>query len=414
MTVNKEKALAMHRKAKGKISIYPTVNIRREEDISMAYVPGSVYAAQEIINDKSCVYEYTGKRNRLAVITDGSATLGLGNIGPEASLPVMEGKCLLFKQFGDVNAFPLCLASQDSEDIIHTAQLIAPTVGAINIEDVATPNTFTVVRALQKRLEIPVISDDQHGSAVVILAALMNALKVVDKKIEDIKIVMFGSGAAGIATTELLLYAGAKNIIALNSSGILGNENTRMNHIQQELSTRINPMGIKGNISNAIEGADVLIGFSSTGKISGEMIKRMGKDPVVFSLSRPEPEITPEEALNAGARIAASSIHSSVNPLPNQHAYPGICRGLLDIRATGLNSNILMAAAMAIYDVVDRLRLSEDHIMPDLFSDEVTPQVAEAVAQTAIKEGLATIKVPPGHVYDETWQRLFGGPRARL
>jgi malate dehydrogenase (oxaloacetate-decarboxylating) len=414
MAVDREKALEMHRKAKGKICIYPTMNIRREEDISMAYVPGAVYPAQEILRDKSAVYDYTGKRNRLAVITDGSATLGLGNIGPEASLPVVEGKCLLFKQFGDVNAFPLCLASQNAEDIIHTALLIAPTVGAINIEDIASPNTFTVVRKLQKTLEIPVMCNDQHSSAVVVFAALSNSLKILGKKIEDLKIVVLGSGAAGIATTELLLYAGARDIVALNSSGILGPDNHKMNHIQQELSTRINKEGIKGGLEEAAKGADVIVGLSSSGKISPEIIKSMGKDPVIFALSRPNPEITPEEALKAGARIAASSLHDSINPLPNLHAYPGICRGLLDVRATGLNNNILIAAARAICSVVDRLRLSEDHIMPDLFSDEVTPRVAETVAQAAIAEGMATINVPKGRIYDKTWQRLFGGARARL
>jgi len=414
MTVDKLKALELHRRARGKIRNFPTINVRNEDDMAMVYVPGSIYPAREIMAEKTSVYDYTGKKNRLAVITDGSATLGLGNIGPDASLPVMEGKCLLFRLFADINAFPICLDSQHVDDIMHAAQLIAPSFGAINIEDIAAPNTFTVVRELQKRVEIPVVSDDQHGTAVLILAALWNALEVVGKNLEDVKIVILGAGAAGIATTELLLHVGAKNIIAINRSGILGPDNDKMNHFQQELSTRINPEGIKGGLEEAIQGADVFIGFSVNGTLTKEQVKRMNDKAIVFALARPEPEITPEEAIAAGAAIAGSSLFDSINPMPNLHVYPGICRGLLDVRATGMNRNILEAAARAVKKVVDRMRLSETHILPDLFCDEVTPKVAEVVAQKTIEEGLAILNIPKGQVYDETWQRLFGGPMARL
>ncbi len=414
MTVDRLKALEMHRRSKGKIKIYPSINIRDEEDLAMAYVPGSIHAANEIIADKSMTYEYTGKGNRLALITDGSAVLGMGNIGPDAALPIMEGKCLLFKLFGDVNAFPLCISSQKADDIICAARLIAPTVGAINIEDVVTPRTFTVVRKLQESLDIPVICDDQHGSAVVVLAGLINALEVVGKKLENIKIVIFGSGAAGIATTELLLYAGSENIITLNSSGILGPENPKMNYIQEELSVKINPEGISGGLEEAVRGADVLIGFSGKGKFSTDHIRQMNSRSIVFALSLPEPEIMPEEAKAAGATIVACGLSECINAMPNLHAFPGISRGLLDVRARGVNNNVLIRAAEALASVVDRRRLSENRIVPPLFSDEETPRVAEAVAQAAIKEGLALIKVPPKQVYDETWQRLYGGHMARL
>ncbi|MBN1333135.1 MAG: NADP-dependent malic enzyme [Synergistales bacterium] len=414
MTVDKLKALELHRKARGKIRNYPTINVRNEDDMAMVYVPGSVFPAREIIADKANVYEYTGKKNRLAVITDGSATLGLGNIGPHASLPVMEGKCLLFKTLADINAFPICLDSQDVNDIIHAVQLIAPSFGAINIEDVAAPNTFTAVRELNKHLDIPVVSDDQHGTAVMILAALWSALDVTGKKLEDVKIVILGAGAAGIATSELLLHVGARNIIAINRSGILGPDNQKMNHYQEELSTRINPEGIRGALDEAIQGADVFIGFSINGRLTQDQVKKMNGKAIVFALARPEPEIMPEEAIAAGAAIAGSSLFDSINPLPNLLSYPGICRGLLDVRATGLNRNILASAAEALKKTVDGMRLCETHILPDLFSDEVTPRMAEVVAQKTIEEGLAIIRPPKGQVYDETWQRLFGGPMTRL
>ena len=414
MSVDRLKALEIHRKAKGKIKIYPTLNVRNEDDLAMAYIQGSIHPANEIIKDKNMAYEYTGKGNRMALITDGSAVLGMGNIGPDAALPVMEGKCLLFKLFGDVNAFPLCLASQETDDIVNVAKLVAPTVGVINIEDVANPRTFTVVRQLQEILDIPVICDDQHGSAIVVMAGLSNALKVVGKKIGDIKIVIFGSGAAGIAVAELLTYAGAQNIILLDKGGILGPKNSSMNEVQEEISHRTNPEGISGYLEDAIKGADVLVGLSGKGKITSGQIKMMNSDAIVFALSLPEPEITPEEAKAAGARIAACGLSRSINAMPNLHAYPGLARGLLEVRAKGVSNHILIKAAEAIANVVDRRRLSENRIMPGLFSDEVTPRVAEAVAQAAIEEDLAIKKVPPKQVYDETWQKLYGGRLAKI
>ncbi len=408
MIIDREKALLLHRRARGKIRIYPTVNIRNEEDLALAYIQGGVYAAEEIAKDRNALYDYTGKGNRLAVISDGTAVLGMGNIGPEAALPVMEGKCLLFKNFGDVNAIPICIDSKGPEDIVAAAKLLAPTFGAINIEDVSSPNSFTVVERLQTELDIPVFCDDQHGSAVVVMAAILNALKVVEKNLEEVSIVIMGTGSAGVAVARLLLHAGVRRIVALNRCGIIGQGNECMNFVQSELAEKINPEGRKGDLSAAMKDADIYIGLSSRGKITGEHIRSMKENGIVLALSMPEPEISADEALEAGAAIFAEGLAGSFNAMPNLHAYPGIARGLLDVRATGLNDNILMEAAKAIAGAVDRRRLSRKCIIPDLFSDEVTPRVAEAVAQQAMADGLARHPLPPRQVYDETWNRLFG------
>lgn len=414
MIIDRDKALLLHRKARGKIRIYPTVNIRNEEDLAVAYVQGSAYAAEEIRQNKSSIYDYTGKGNRLAVISDGTAVLGMGDIGAEAALPVMEGKCLLFKNFGDVNAIPLCINANGANDIVAAAKLVAPTFGGINIEDVSSPNSFTVVERLQTELDIPVFCDDQHGSAVVVLAALINALNVVEKLLAGSSIVVMGAGTAGIAVVRLLLHAGATRITVLNKCGILGPGNPCMNTVQETLAERINPKGHQGTVEDAMKGADIYIGLSSRGKITGEHVRSMNPRSIVLALSMPEPEISSEEALGAGAAVFAEGFAGAFNAMPNLHAYPGIARGLLDVRATGLNENILMAAAKAIAGAVDRRRLTERRIIPDLFSDEVTPRVAEAVAQTAIADGLATRPLPPKQVYEETWQRLFGGIMERV
>ena len=408
MNIDREKALLLHRRARGKIRIYPTVSIRNEEDLALAYVQGGAYAAEEIAKDRNALYEYTGKGNRLAVISDGTAVLGMGNIGPEAALPVMEGKCLLFKNFGDVNAIPICIDSKGPEEIVTVAKLLAPTFGAINIEDVSSPNSFAVVERLQTELDIPVFCDDQHGSAVVVMAAILNALKVVEKNLEEVSIVIMGTGSAGVSVARLLLHAGARRIMALNRCGIIGEGNGCMNFVQEELAAQINPEGLKGDIADALKGADIYIGLSSRGKITGGHIRSMNEKAIVLALSMPEPEITAEEALGAGAAIFAEGLAGSFNAMPNLHAYPGLARGLLDVRATGINDNILMEAAKAIAGAVDRRRLSSKCIIPDLFSDEVTPRVAEAVAQQAIADGLARNPLPPRQVYDETWSRLFG------
>lgn len=413
MPIDRTKAMELHRKARGKIKIYPTISIHNEEDLALAYIPGSVPPALEIQQDEGMSYEYTGRGNRIAVISDGSAVLGLGNVGPHAALPVMEGKCLLFKLFGDVNAIPVCLDTQDTEDIIHFCTLMAPTLGGINIEDVASPKTFTIVRELRSKINIPVLCDDQHGTAVIILAGVWNAMEVQGRKLEDVKIVVNGAGAAGIATAELLLRAGAKNVVSLNSSGILNTDNQRMNHIQQELSEKTNPENIKGGLKEAIAGAEIFIGLSKGGIFPAEYIKKMGKDPVIMAMALPEPEILPEEAWAAGAGIVATGLANCPNAMPNTLSSPGIMRGLLDVRATLLNHNMLLAAARALADVVDRRRIGPGKIMPDVFCDESAPRVAEAVGQAAIREGFAAKEVPSGEIYNNLWQTLYGNQMIR-
>jgi malate dehydrogenase (oxaloacetate-decarboxylating) len=408
MPIDRTRALELHRKARGKIKIYPTINIHNEEDMALAYIPGSVPPSLAIQQDEGMSYEYTGRGNRIAVISDGSAVLGLGNVGPYAALPVIEGKCLLFKLFGDVNALPMCLDTQDTEDIIHYCTLIAPTLGGINIEDVASPKTFTIVRELRHRLNIPVLCDDQHGTAVIVLAGIWNALEVQGRKLEDMKIVINGAGSAGIATAELLLEAGAAGITVLNSSGILCEENPRMNHVQQELAEKTNPEKRTGGLEKAIEGANIFIGLSRGGVFPAEYIKKMSGKAVIMAMALPEPEILPEEAVAAGAAIVATGGPGYSNAMPNTLSSPGIMRGLLDVRATVLNHNMLLAASRALANVVDRRRLGPDKIMPDIFCDEAAPRVAEAVGQAAIEEGFAAREVPKGEIYNNLWQNLYG------
>ena len=414
MTIDRIRALELHRKARGKIKIYPSMNVQNEDDLAMAYVPGSVPAALSIAEDPLLSYDYTGRGNRIAVVTDGSAVLGLGDVGPHAALPVMEGKCLLFKLFGDINAFPICLDTRDPQDVVHCVRLLAPTVGGINIEDIASPNTFTVVRALRDSLDIPVLCDDQQGTAVLVLAALVNALGLVEKKLETTRIVVMGAGAAGVATADLLLKAGVRNLICLNSSGILNEANPRMDHIQTELAMRTNPEGLKGGAAEALEGADVFIGLSRSRALEAEQVRRMAPRSVVFSLALPEPEISYEAAVAAGAEVVATGAGESHNSMPNLHAFPGIMRGALDVRARALTDSMLLAAAYALAGVVDKRQLSPMHIIPDPFCDEVAPRVAEAVAQKAIEEGLAAQPLPVGQVYNDTWQRLYGSNMARI
>lgn len=408
MPIDRTRALELHRKARGKIKIYPTINIHNEEDMALAYIPGSVPASLSIQQDEGMSYEYTGRGNRIAVITDGSAVLGLGNVGPYAALPVIEGKCLLFKLFGDVNALPMCLDTQDTDDIIHYCTLIAPTLGGINIEDIASPKTFTIVRELRNRINIPVLCDDQHGTAVIVLAGLWNALEVQGRKLEEMQIVINGAGSAGIATAELLLKAGASNVTVLNSSGILSDDNPRMNHVQQELAEKTNPAKKKGGLGEAIEGAHIFIGLSKGGVFPAEYIKRMSREPVIMAMALPEPEILPEEAVAAGAAIVATGGPGYHNTMPNTLSSPGIMRGLLDVRATVLNHSMLLAASRALADVVDRRRLGPGKIMPDIFCDEAAPRVAEAVGQAAVAEGFAARELPKGEIYNNLWQNLYG------
>ncbi|MDR3332535.1 MAG: NAD-dependent malic enzyme [Synergistaceae bacterium] len=407
-SVERNEALEFHRKARGKVQTFPTVNIRSERHLAMAYVPGSTPVCEEIKRDPVLAFDYTGKANRLAEVSNGSALMSMGDAGAAASLPVLEGKCLLLKLFGDVNALPIAIDAKNYEEIMSFCRMLAPTVGGINIEDVSSPSSFYVVRELTEALDIPIFCDDQQGSAIIILSAVKNSLKLINITIEEARIVILGAGSAGIAATELLLVAGAKDVIVLDKSGILGPSNQAMDPIQAALSEKTNPRGVKGGLDEAMEGADILVGLSQSGIVSKEHIKRMNKHPVVLALALPEPEISYDEAHEAGAYIYASGRIEDSNTILNVHAFPGLVRGAFDVRARKLTNSMLIAASDALSNMVDRRRLSPDHICPRFFGSETTPRIAEAVGQAAIKDGVALLAAPEGKIYSDTWNRLYG------
>lgn len=407
-SLERNEALEFHRKAKGKIKISPTMNIRSEYELAISYVPGSTPVCEEIKKDPATVFDFTGKGNRLAVVCDGTAVLGMGDVGPLASLPVLEGKALLLKLMGDVNAIPVAIDAASREEVISFCKMLAPTVGGINIEDIKSPNSFYVVNELSEMLDIPVFCDDQQGSAVIILSAVTNSLKLIGKTIEEAKIVIMGAGAAGIAAAELLLKANAKNVVLVNKDGILGTSHQSMNPIQETLAKKTNPEGLKGGLSEAIAGADFLVGLSRGGVVFPEHIKKMADKPVVLALALPEPEIGIEDAIGSGAYIYASGSMKDPNTLLNIHAFPGIVRGAFDVRAKKLTDAMLLAAASALSNMVDRRHLSPGHICPRFFGSETTPRIAEAVGQAAIQDGAALLEVPVGDIYEKTWLRLFG------
>ncbi|MDR1916724.1 MAG: NAD-dependent malic enzyme [Synergistaceae bacterium] len=407
-SVDRNEALEFHKKAKGKVQTIPTVNIRNERQLSLAYVPGSNIACEEIKNNPETAYDYTGKCNRMAEIGNGGAVLGMGNVGSLACLPVLEGKSLLLKQMGDINAIPMAIEAPTVDEITTFCKMIAPTVGGINIEDIGSPATFYVVRELTDSLDIPVFCDDQQGSAVIVLSAVKNSLKLLDITIEEAKIVVMGTGAAGIASTELLLVAGAKDIIALNVDGILCGSNPNMDPIQADLAGRTNPRKLEGGLDKAIAGADILVGLSRGNTVTKDQIRKMNKKPVVLAMALPEPEISSQDAAEGGAFIYASGLVENKNTMLNIHAFPGIVRGAFDVRAKKLTNSMLIAASDALANMIDRRYLSPDHICPKFFGSETTPRIAEAVGQAAIRDGVATLDVPEGNIYQETWYRLFG------
>lgn len=415
MTVDRNEALELHRKAKGKIKLSPNVSVRNKRDISLAYIQGGAVASGEILREKELVYDYTGKSNRLAIVSNGTSVLGLGDYGPEAALPMIEGKSLLYKHFGDVDAIPLCIKSNDMDEIMSFCRLLEPSFGAINIEDVKSPIDFDLVKRLRKELEIPIFGDDMHCSSVVILGSLINALKVVEKDLSSVKIVIVGAGTSAVATAELMLYAGATNVVMLNRRGIIHEDMADLNGVQKFILDRLNPEGIRGGIKEAAKDADILIGL--TGKVGAfgrDDVASMAPRSIVFPLSRPEPEMDPEEAKAAGAEVVGCGLIEGPNTMPNLKVFPGITRGLLDVRATGLNFNVQMEAAKEYAANVDPQRLRADHITPFIFSDELTPRIAEAVAQSCVREGLARISPAPQEVFENTWKRLFGGYMARF
>lgn len=402
--------LELHRRAQGKIKLSPSISIRTKRDISLAYLHGGAIVTEEIYRDRDLAYDYTGKDNRLAIVSNGTSLLGLGNYGPEAALPMIEGKCLIYKKFGDVDAIPLCIDATEPERIMDFCRMLAPTFGAINVEDIKSPIDFDIVKTLRKELEIPIFADDMHCSSVVIMGSLMNALKVVEKDISSVKIVLVGAGTSAIATAELMLYGGATNLIMLNSKGIVSPETEGLSEPQRYILDQLNPDKVKGGLKEAVRGADILIGLTGqVGAFGAEEVRSMGPRAIVFALGRPEPEMDPLEAKAAGAEIVGCGLVEGINTMPNFKVFPGITRGVLDVRPTGLNSNVLMRAAREYADNVDSRRLSADHITPHAFSDELTPRIAEVVAQACITEGLARLTPKPHEVLERTWNRLFGG-----
>jgi len=385
-----KESLKMHSQNKGKLEIKSKVALKNKDDLSLAYTPGVAAPCMEIARDKSKVYEYTSKQNSVAVVTDGSAVLGLGNIGPEASLPVMEGKAVLFKEFGGVNAYPICIDSQDTEKIIETVKLIAPGFGGINLEDISAPRCFEIEARLKKELDIPVFHDDQHGTAIVVLAGLINALKVVNKNIEEIKIVISGAGSAGIAITKLLKVCHAENIVLSDRAGLIfEGRQENMNSSKIEISKITNFDKIQGHVSNALVGADVFIGVSAPNIVSKEMIASMASDAIVFSMANPVPEISVEDAKSAGARIIATGRSDFPNQINNVLVFPGVFKGAFDVSAKQINDEMKYRAAHALADLVTEP--DEENIIPSPFEKGVVEAVSKAVSDAAIKTGVIRI-----------------------
>ncbi|WP_300684906.1 NAD(P)-dependent malic enzyme [Acutalibacter sp. 1XD8-36] len=386
-----KKALEMHKKWRGKIRIETPCPLDGRDDLSVAYTPGVAAPCLEIQKDPEKSFTYTRRGNLVAVVTDGTAVLGLGDIGPEAGMPVMEGKCALFKAFAGVDAFPICIRSKDVDELVRTVELIAGSFGGINLEDIAAPRCFEVERRLKERLDIPVFHDDQHGTAVVTVAAVINALKVVGKEIGGVSAVVNGAGAAGTACTRLLMALGLKNVVVCDRQGALCPGESWMTPAQAELAEDTNPQRKRGTLSEVIKGADVFMGFSAPGCVSKEMVQSMAKDAIVFGCANPTPEIFPDEAKAAGARVVGSGRSDCVNQINNVLCFPGIFRGALDVRAKEINEEMKVAAARALAGIIPDSELSEDNIIPSAFNKEVAPAIAGAVAQAARETGAARI-----------------------
>jgi len=387
----REESLRLHNEWKGKIEVISTVPVNNRRDLSLAYTPGVAEPCLAIQKDVNLSYEYTRRWNLVAVITDGTAVLGLGDIGPEAGMPVMEGKCVLFKTFGDVDAFPLCIKSKDADEIVNTIKLISGSFGGINLEDISAPRCFEIERRLKAECDIPIFHDDQHGTAVVVLAAMINALKIAGKDIREISAVVNGSGASGIAVTRLLMAAGLRNAVLCDRKGAIYEGREDLNPEKEEIAKISNLEGKKGKLADVIKGADVFIGLSAPGMVTAEMIRSMAKDPVVFAMANPVPEIMPEEAKSAGARVVGTGRSDYANQINNVLAFPGIFRGALDVRARDINDEMKTAAAYAIASLVSGRELSEDYIIPAPFDPRVGKAVAAAVAEAARKSGVARI-----------------------
>jgi len=386
-----KESLRLHGEWGGKIEVVAKVPVATKEDLSLAYTPGVAQPCLEIQKDVNKSYDLTRRHNLCAVITDGTAVLGLGDIGPEAGMPVMEGKCALFKAFGDVDAFPLCVKSKDVDEFVNAVHLISGSFGGINLEDISAPRCFEIERKLKEKCDIPIFHDDQHGTAVITLAGLLNALKVVGKKKEEVKIVTSGAGAAAIAIVKLLISAGFKNVVMTDRSGAIYAGRDNLNWIKEEMAQITNLNKEKGSLADVIKGADVFIGVSAPGTMTTEMVKTMAKDAIIFACANPTPEIFPDDAKAGGARVIATGRSDFPNQINNVLAFPGIFRGTFDVRASDINEEMKMAASYALANLISDEELSEDYIIPAAFDKRVGPAVAAAVAEAARATGVARI-----------------------
>ncbi len=387
----KEYALKKHEEWQGKLEIALRCDIENSDDLAVAYTPGVAEPCLAISKDTDLSYKYTRRGNLVVVVTDGSAVLGLGDIGPEAGMPVMEGKCALFKRFGGVDAFPLCVRSESVDDIVNTVKLLAGSFGGVNLEDISAPRCFEIEKRLKEECDIPIFHDDQHGTAVVVLAAMINALKLIKKDISELKAVVNGCGAAGIAITKLLISVGLKEVIICDRKGAVYKGRDGLNASKEEMAEITNHNNVKGSLEEVIKGADVFIGVSAPKTLTTEMIKTMAENPIVFAMANPVPEILPDEARAAGVSIMGTGRSDFPNQINNVLAFPGIFRGALDVRASDINDEMKIAAARAIAGVIKEEELQPDYIIPDAFNHDVTPAVAKAVAEAARKTGVARI-----------------------
>jgi malate dehydrogenase (oxaloacetate-decarboxylating) len=399
----REEALHMHRINKGKLESKSKVPVRNAHDLSLAYSPGVAEPCKDIYEKPELVYDYTMKGNMVAVVSDGTAVLGLGNIGPEAALPVMEGKAVLFKSFAGVDAFPICLNTTDVDKIVETVKLLEPTFGGVNLEDIAAPNCFVIEERLKKEANIPIFHDDQHGTAIVTVAGLVNALKLVGKKMTEIKVVANGAGAAGIAIIKLLYSYGVRDIIMCDTKGAIYEGRPQgMNTVKAEVAKFTNRDNLSGSLAEVIIGADVFIGVSVAGALTKEMVASMNSDSIIFAMANPVPEIMPEEAKEAGAKVVGTGRSDFPNQVNNVLAFPGIFRGALDVRATHINEKMKVAAVEAIANLISSDELNADYVIPGPFDPRVAPDVAAAVAKAAMETGVARIKVDPEEIKEKT------------
>ena len=387
-----KESLRLHEEWKGKIEVIATVPVKTKEDLSLAYTPGVAQPCLEIEKDVNKSYELTRRHNMCLVVTDGTAVLGLGDIGPEAGMPVMEGKCVLFKAFGGVDAFPMCIKSKDVDTIVETIYQISGSFGGVNLEDIAAPRCFEIEKKLKERCDIPIFHDDQHGTAVITLAGLMNALKVVNKKMDQVKVVMNGAGAAAIAIAKLLMSSGVKHVVLCDRKGaIYEGRPEGMNPIKEEMAKVTNLEKKSGSLADMLVGADVFIGVSAPGAVTTEMVKTMNKDAIIFACANPTPEMFPDEAKAGGAAVIATGRSDFPNQVNNVLAFPGIFRGTFDVRASDINDEMKIAAAQALADLISDEELSADYIIPAAFDEKVGPAVAKAVAEAARKSGVARL-----------------------